>query len=131
MEQKLFANDLNDQIKEVRLAGLMSSGPNRPEPLAQFVAPQTGFGIVTGHRMPQTVDQNGTTLNALLLANMGKKMHPQSAIDAVTTQHQNADAGFIAFSIDGNIVQGNCESVSMRLDQGLGSLHLTKETARV
>ena len=127
----LFTNDLIYRIKGVRLAGLISSGPNRPEPLSQFIAAKPGVGIVTGHRMPQTKSSNGTALNSLVLQNMEKGMHPQQAIDVVTATHPNADAGFIAFSIDGDIGQGNCALVSMRSDQGLGSLSVNKEVAWV
>ena len=43
---------LSAELAGAPCAGLISSGPDRPEPLAQFVAARAGVGIVTGHRLP-------------------------------------------------------------------------------
>ncbi len=42
-----------------RHAALMSSGPNRPSPLAQFTPGDARVGLVTGHRLPNTVGAGG------------------------------------------------------------------------
>ncbi len=58
------------EIAQAHLVGVISSGPNRPEPLSEFIAAEPGVGIVTGHRMPQTRVDGGVALNALVLEKM-------------------------------------------------------------
>lgn len=107
-------------IETAPLAGLISSGPNRPEPLSAFVSADPAVGIVTGHRMPQTETESGKTLNDLVLNHMRSGLDPQAAIDAVILEHPEMDAGFVAITCDQRIGLGNMPSVLRRGDQGHG-----------
>src|SRR5690606_22937806 len=49
-------------LARARNAAVMSSGPNRPEPLCQFTPALEHVGLVTGHRMPNTIGVNGINL---------------------------------------------------------------------
>src|SRR5699024_10271322 len=46
------ALQLGSKFHDAQRAALISSGPNRPEPLTQFLPAATGVGMVTGHRLP-------------------------------------------------------------------------------
>ena len=45
--EALFSEELPPEIAQAQCAGLISSGPNRPEPLSQFITAKIGVGIVT------------------------------------------------------------------------------------
>ena len=129
--QALFGTDLPIEIAQAQLVGLISSGPNRPEPLSDFVAAEAGVGIVTGHRMPQTRVDDGIALNAMVLAAMKSGAHPQVAVDQVIALHPEMDTGFLACSTAGFIGSGSTKSVLARGDQAVGILESTSVTARV
>ena len=129
--QKLFGTDMPTEIAQARLVGLISSGPNRPEPLSEFIAAEPGVGIVTGHRMPQTRVDHGIALNAKVLAAMKMGAHPQVAVDQVIALHPETDAGFLACSTDGCLGSGSTQSVLARGDQAVGMLESTSVAARV
>jgi hypothetical protein len=59
-----------DEAGASPLAALMSSGPDRPEPLAQFVVADGRAGLVTGHRLPNAAAVSGRPLNAEILAGL-------------------------------------------------------------
>ncbi|XWN23868.1 MAG: hypothetical protein RDA78_09830 [Roseibium sp.] len=99
-------------------AALISSGPNRPVPLAQFVAAKPGVGLVTGHRFPQMPADDGIPLNAHVLGAMERGQTPQMAIAEVVDRFPDHDAGFVALSIDGTIAVGNMPAVLLRRDHG-------------
>jgi hypothetical protein len=86
-------------VAEAVAAGLISSGPDRPTPLSQFVAAAAGVGLVTGHRLPTALGVNGKLMNleALELPRAGRS--GQEAVDAVVGQNPTSDCGLIA--IDG------------------------------
>src|SRR5699024_9962606 len=44
-------------------AGLISSGPDRPAPLTQYVPAEPGAGLVTGHRLPNAAGTSGRPVN--------------------------------------------------------------------
>lgn len=89
------------------LVGLISSGPNRPEPLSDSVAAEPAVGIVTGHRMPNTGTAEGPLVNSLVIRPIREGADPKSAIDEVIVRRPEMDAGFVAVSIDGNVGLGN------------------------
>ncbi|MEM8571066.1 MAG: hypothetical protein AAGG56_09165 [Pseudomonadota bacterium] len=127
----VFPGELPDELAGATLAGLISSGPDRPEPLEDFIAAEAGVGIVTGHRMPHLRAENGTALNALVLEEMKSGTDPQTAVDRVIAQHADMDAGFIACSVDGQIGFGSTPLVLARSDQGGGALASSDGTVRV
>lgn len=84
-------------------AVLMSSGPNRPTPLAQFTPGDAAVGLLTGHRFPNAPDHADRPLNLVALDLMRRGEHPQRAVDLVADDHPAADAGLIAITPDGRI----------------------------
>jgi hypothetical protein len=86
-----------------RIAALMSSAANRPEPLAQFVLGADGVGLVTGHRFPNMPGRSGVALNQQVLAEMAKGLSPATAIASIVADNADADAGLIAIDLKGRV----------------------------
>jgi hypothetical protein len=104
-----------------RTAALISSGPDRPEPLLQFLPGISGHGLVTGHRLPNTTGADGVALNAAALRLIEAGYAPQNAVDDVLRFAPEADAGLIAVNRDGAIGFANTARVARRTD--LGTAH--------
>lgn len=100
------------------IAGIMSSGPDRPEPLDQFVPAHSGAGLVTGHRLPNAPGPSGTALNVEVLDRLAAGRSPQRAVDAVLNADPEADAGMIAVDTAGGIYGANSARVARRPDLG-------------
>ena len=92
----MTALDLPASWRDARVAAVISSGPDRPEPLTQFLAGADGLGLVTGHRLPNQPGADGRPLNRMALDLMAEGAPPQQAIDAVLAAHPEWDAGLIA-----------------------------------
>ena len=108
-----FLNEgLPDKIGAAPLAVLMSSGPDRPEPLSQFTPGADGVGLVTGHRFPNAPDRDGIALGAAALALMRQGADPQAAASAVAWANPDADAGLICLDLAGRIGQANTAYVA-------------------
>jgi hypothetical protein len=101
-----------------RVAAVISSGPDRPEPLIQFLPGASGIGLVTGHRLPNRPGQDGTPLNRAVLALLAAGRAPQQAVDSVLAAHPESDAGLIAIGADGELAMGNSARVQRRDDLG-------------
>lgn len=129
--QSLFDGPPSDDILQARWAGLISSGPNRPAPLSQFVAALPRVGIVTGHRFPQAQTNDGQALNNLVLSIMQAGSPPQDAVDDVIARHPDFDAGFLALSVHGEIGLGNMPAVASLKDQGSLMTRCTETGNRV
>ncbi|MEZ5589210.1 MAG: hypothetical protein R3F53_00225 [Gammaproteobacteria bacterium] len=106
------------EVLKAPLAALMSSGPDRPEPLSQFVPGAATAGLVTGHRLPNTPGRNGKILNLDVLHHLQQGKSPQQAIDSVLADNPQADAGLIALNRQGQIYARNSERVQQRPDLG-------------
>ncbi|WP_050759191.1 DUF6963 family protein [Pseudooceanicola batsensis] len=100
----------------VRCAAAISSGPNRPEPLSQFLAGRDGLGLVTGHRLPQRIGSSGLPLNSSALERMAQGHAPHEAVQSETKENPEADFGLIAVAADGKIGFGNSARVQRRVD---------------
>jgi hypothetical protein len=109
-------------LADSRCAVLMSSGPNRPPPLAQFTPGDAAIGLVTGHRFPNAHDRDGHPLNRTALALMGRGLEPQAAVDAVATANPEADAGLLAISADGRIGLKDCAYLDQFADRSHATL---------
>jgi hypothetical protein len=107
-----------EAFSQARVAAVMSSGPDRPEPLAQFVAADGKIGLVTGHRLPNQPGDSGRPLNLEVLALMGTGIAPQLALDRVLAANPEADAGMIAVAAGGAMASGNSARVGRRPDIG-------------
>ncbi|MGH1479471.1 MAG: DUF6963 family protein [Geminicoccales bacterium] len=106
------------EIASAPLAGLMSSGPDRPAPLSQFTPATSGVGLVTGHRLPNMPGKDGVPLNQAVLAHMQSGEPAARAAELVLEQNPEADAGIIAIGLDGEAFAGNSAHVQRRGDLG-------------
>lgn len=109
---------LPDEWLDARFAAVISSGPNRPEPLAQFLPGKKGVGLVTGHRLPNLPGLGGVPLNQAALAGMAAGNAPQQAVENVLAANPEADAGLIAMDAQGRLGWGNTARVARRADRG-------------
>jgi len=115
----LFTGSPPEALLSAPYAALISSGPDRPTPLSQFVAAAPGVGIVTGHRFPHVKTEDDQALNILILEAMQQGCTAQDAVDTVIAAHPSFDAGFIALSTEGELGLGNMPSVLDLRSQGL------------
>jgi hypothetical protein len=105
-------------VADAVMAALMSSGPDRPEPLSQFVAAASGAGIVTGHRLPNAPGVSGIPVNEAALSLMRSGKSARQAVKSVLAENPKADAGLIAIDAGGAIFSANSERVQDRPDLG-------------
>lgn len=103
---------------DARHAALIESGPDRPEPLAQFLPGADGVGLATGHRLPNRPGADGTPLNQAALRLMAAGLAPADAVRRTLRANPEVDAGLIALSASGEIGWGNTPRVARRPDQG-------------
>nr|WP_315845645.1 hypothetical protein [uncultured Achromobacter sp.] len=113
------ALDLPPDWLLARRAALIESGPDRPEPLVQFLPGVDGVGLVTGHRLPNRPGEGGIALNQAVLGRMAAGATPANAVDHVLRTHPEIDAGLIAVSAAGELAWGNTRRVARRPDLGL------------
>lgn len=106
------------RIAGAQLAAVMSSGPDRPEPLSQFTPAEPGVGVVTGHRLPNMPGSGHTPINIAVLDLMKAGKSPRDAVDAVLVANSEADAGIIAGDLTGRIYARNSLRVTRRPDLG-------------
>jgi hypothetical protein len=118
MDDSGATTDPPPHVAEAPFAAIISSGPDRPEPLSQFVAAETGVGLVTGHRFPNEPGENGIPLNREILSQMKSGLTAQQAAEAVMDANPEADAGVIAIDSQGRIFSRNSDRVTRRFDIG-------------
>ncbi|MEM7521977.1 MAG: hypothetical protein AAF307_13210, partial [Pseudomonadota bacterium] len=118
-------------VLQAPYAALISSGPNRPRPLSQFIAAEPGVGIVTGHRFPHVHTDEGDALNDLVLRAIRRGVPAQDAIDEVIAAHSSYDAGFIALSSNGDMGLGNMPLVMRLSHHGATHAHCAETGAEV
>lgn len=109
---------LPNEILEAPRAALMSSGPNRPAPLAAFLPGEAGVGLVTGHRFPNATSASGRPLNEEILDLLRQGADARSAVDQVIAANPLADAGVIVIDGAGTIHGANSDRVQSRPDLG-------------
>jgi hypothetical protein len=112
------ADAVPDEIAAAPLAGLMSSGPDRPEPLAQFVPADGAVGLVTGHRLPNVAGASGLPVNEEVLRLMREGRPPRAAVLSVLGRNPDADAGVIALDRRGRLFAADAPPVLARGDRG-------------
>ncbi|GAB5374645.1 MAG: hypothetical protein AcusKO_11070 [Acuticoccus sp.] len=118
-----------EAVANAPLAALISSGPDRPAPLSQFLAADPAVGLVTGHRLPNSVGANGIALNSAVLGAMSGGAGAGAALEAVLGEARDADAGMIALGRGRGIAALNSPLVALRPD--LGAVSLSEGAARV
>ena len=109
------------EVATARYAAVISSGPDRPDPLAQFLAADPAVGLVTGHRLPNTKGSDGVALNQSVLSAMAGGLQAADALERVLSGNETADAGMIALGPDRGIAARNSALVATRPDLGAAS----------
>ena len=116
------AGELPAALAAAEFAGLMSSGPDRPEPLSQFTPADGQVGLVTGHRMPNDHGAGGGRLNDEVLALMRAGASPAAAIRRVVQANPEADAGLVALDRQRRLGLADTPHVAKRGDRGRARL---------
>ena len=111
-------DDPPPRLRDARLAVLMSSGPDRPEPLHQFTPGDPANGLITGHRLPNWPCADGRPQNLIALDLMRSGASPEQAVANALAVDPAADAGLIAMDLTGRIALGNSDTVAARDDTG-------------
>lgn len=112
-------------VSDAVIAGVMSSGPDRPAPLSQYVPAEPGAGLVTGHRLPNASGAAGRAVNLEVLDRLKRGYTARAAVDEVLHANPEADAGIIAVDIHGGVFARNSRRVDRRPDLG----HARRENA--
>ncbi|MGB3539527.1 MAG: hypothetical protein WBA42_15330 [Mesorhizobium sp.] len=107
-----------EEISTARFAAVMSSGPDRPAPLSQFVAAAENVGLVTGHRLPNAAGVSGVALNLQIIEGLREGLSVEQAVDQVMDANPHADAGVIAADYQGRVYARNTSRVRARPDLG-------------
>ena len=109
---------LSEGWREAGHAALISSGPNRPAPLLQFLPADGAVGLVTGHRLPSSPLPDGAALNAHALARMAAGGFDQAGLEALLASAPGLDAGLICLPLAGPCLIADAPRVRMRGDLG-------------
>lgn len=99
-------------------AAIISSGPNRPEPLLQFVPGSPDTGFVTGHRLPTSLLPDGAVLNTAALQAMAAGGFDQAQLEALLATGPAMDAGLICLPLEGPVLIADSPRVASRDDTG-------------
>ncbi len=105
------------EIAAAPFAALMSSGPDRPLPLDQFLVASEA-GLVTGHRLPNTPGPDGRPTNASVLAAMANGKSAAQALSVAIDSDPDVDAGMIALGPGRGLAALNSRLVAARPDLG-------------
>lgn len=108
---------LPDGWAKARHAALISSGPDRPEPLTQFLPGNAG-GLVTGHRLPTSPLPDGRPVNLAALEAMAQGRLTQAGLEALLSLGPAMDAGLICLPWSGPVLAANSPRVEGRGDTG-------------
>ncbi|MEQ9335111.1 hypothetical protein [Thalassobaculum sp.] len=117
------------QAEAATVAALISSGPDRPTPLTQFLAAGPA-GLVTGHRRPDRPGSDGVAVNIAALRLLAAGTAPQTAVAAVLDANPELDAGLIAVTVAG-IGMAETDRVRRRSDRGSARLTVRGGAAEV
>ena len=118
-------------VNEAIAAALISSGPDRPVPLSQFLAADSQAGLVTAHRVPQGPSVNGIPLNVEVLQALRAGKSAEAAVVSVLAENPHADVGFIAVDRQGNLYLQNAPRVQKRPDIGFAHREDTATGAKL
>jgi uncharacterized protein DUF6963 len=107
-----------EEVASAIAAGVISSGPDRPAPLTQFLPSDGAAGLVTGHRLPNAKNAGGQPINEEILALLRSGRTAREAVDAVLDRNANSDTGIIAVDRSGQVYSRNTARVLRRPDLG-------------
>lgn len=105
-----------EDVQDARIAALISSGPDRPEPLERALPGDPQAGLVTGHRIPMAPTKRGTPLNLAVLELLRQGVPASQAVDMLMDEHPQIDAGIIAVDVKGDLGARNSRRVLGRSD---------------
>lgn len=106
-----------EDVLEARIAAIISSGPDRPEPLERALPAKENVGIVTGHRIPIAPCRiHGKAINQEILELMEGGATADEAVEKVIGENMEADVGIIAIDKDGRVSMKNTARVERRTD---------------
>jgi hypothetical protein len=108
----LLEEGLPGSLAAASLSVLMSSGPDRPEPLSQFTPGDAKVGLVTGHRFPNMPGAGGLGLAVSALQRMREGKTPGEAAEEIAEANPTADAGLICMDLNGRIGVANTQYVA-------------------
>ncbi|MBM3517007.1 MAG: hypothetical protein FJX56_03785 [Alphaproteobacteria bacterium] len=114
-----------ERLARARIAGLISSGPDRPSPLSIYLLADPSAGLVSGHRIPRAESGAARAMNEEVMDLLRAGQAAAEAIDAVIGANPSADVGLIAIDKAGRAHARNTERVSRRPDLG----HARREDA--
>lgn len=102
------------EVQEAQFAAIISSGPDRVEPLAVRVLPASPkVGLVTGHRNSSALlPDRDIQANKAVLELMKQGMTAPDAVKTIMNKYPKIDAGIVAVDINGNV--GYQSSVRVR-----------------
>jgi len=104
-------------VLSANIAGVISSGPDRAEPLETGLPTKVGVGIVTGHRLPRsTCRVHGIPMNQEVLELMETGLDANTAVEKVVEENIERDVGLIAISVNGTMGVQNSSKVERRPD---------------
>jgi hypothetical protein len=115
----LFGGDPPERFANAPVAVLMSSGPDRTEPLSQFTPARADVAFITGHRLPNMPGVDGMPLNAALLERIARGQPADAALAQIIEENPQADAGLIVVAPDGTVAVGNTALAARRSDGGM------------
>jgi hypothetical protein len=106
-----------EDILNAPYAAVISSGPDRPEPLTNWLPACDNVGLVTGHRIPTTHCRlHDRPLNREALELIQKGATAYEAIETVLRENSSADVGLIAIDMRGRVAAKNTVRVDSRPD---------------
>lgn len=111
-----------EEVAKASLAAVISSGPDRTEPLTMYLASEDGVGMVTGHRIPSAVGVDGIPVNLQVLALMKEGVTAEQAVSAVMEKNPSVDAGLIAIDVNGSGGMMDSHKVEQRPDHASKTL---------
>jgi len=111
-----IADQPPEEVINAPIAAVISSGPDRLEPLELYLPAERNVGMVTGHRIPNAIGVSGKPVNVEVLELMKRGVPADMAVKKVMEENQNVDAGLIAIDVKGNCGLMNSKRVDMRPD---------------
>lgn len=105
-----------EEVRRATLAAVISSGPDRTEPLTMYLAAEDGVGLVTGHRIPSAIGTDGLPVNQQVIQLMKQGIPADKAVNLVMEKNPQVDAGLIAIGADGTAGLANALRVDRRPD---------------
>jgi hypothetical protein len=114
--------DPSGEVASATAAAVISSGPERPTPLSQFLTADPKGGLVSGHRLPNGISVDGRALNVEVLEELIAGRTAREAVDRIIGRNPEADVGLIAVDLRGGAWSRNSSRVQRRPDLGHGRL---------